>query len=531
MNRLTTGMLVFAVLGLLGCGDATPPEGAAQHQKSEIEWFAGDVEAAFALAKDAGKPVFLYWGAEWCPPCHNLKKNFFSKAEFIEASRRFVPVYLDGDTERAQLWAEKFKIAGYPTVILFSPTGVELFRMPSDVSAEQYGVLLEAAISDFRPVQEILEEVMANGPRQADPRDLELIAFHSWAQDPHTSLSDAEAFETFWRCFEEMPPEAQRLRSRFMILTLERAIPRIGVVSEIFGDGNLVVLDDERRLALRAGLLELLGSPDLWLENKVFLTLQSRRAVEALEPEPSIGRDELVAAWDAAAVEMQDHPGFSATEQLMAFVPEFELLSIQGGSEEDPVPQVLKDKVRARADRVVAEANDPGEFQSTLNMTVWLLQMAGLRDEAKDLLAEHLDDAVAPHYFLSLLGDLSVDDPEIALGWHRKAFEQAGQSSSGIKWGTSYVLRLIQVTPDDPASINEASRQLIGLMVSNEDAFAGRNVQYLENLEEALLEWAAATDNQEIIEDLRNEISVQCDRFGDDIGAQQLERCMAFLID
>lgn len=523
-------VLVLSLLFVLGCGDATPAGDETGTVKPEIAWFEGDVEAAFAFAKDAGKPVFLYWGAEWCPPCHNLKKNFFVKQEFIEASKKFVPVYLDGDTERAQLWGEKFKIAGYPTVILFSPTGVELFRMPTDVTAEQYGVLLEAAISDFRPVVDVLAEVMEEGPGAADSGDLELIAFHSWTGDPNLTLSDAEAFEAFWSLYTETPPDLDRLRSRFMVLTLERAMPKIGVVSQIYGDGDLVVLDEDRRATLRSGLMNLLGSPDLWLENKVFLTLQSSRAVGVLEPEPGAGRDELADAWSAAAVEMQDHPGFSATEQLMAFVPEFELLSLAGHAAGDPIPQTLQDKVRARAEKIVAEADDPGEFQSTLNMTVWLLGMAGLKDEAKTMLDEHMDETVAPHYFLSLLGDLHADDPQVALSWHRQAFEQAGQTSSGIKWGTSYVLKMLALTPDDTTAIGDACRQVITLMIRNEDAFAGRNVQYLGSLESALLQWADSTDNGQLIDDLRAEIAAQCDRFGDDVNPAQVERCLAFLV-
>lgn len=530
MSRPTIGVLVFSALVLISCGDATGPEGAPEPRAPVIEWFAGDVEEAFAWAKTEGKPVFLYWGAEWCPPCHNLKKNFFSKTEFIEASKRFVPVYLDGDTERAQIWGEKFEIAGYPTVILFSPTGVELFRMPTDVTAEQYGVLLEAAVRDFEPVDEILARLADSGVAGADEFDLELVAYHSWAQDQRVDLDRAELAAVFWRLFEETPPESDRLRARFMTLTVEHAVPRIGAVREIYGDGKLGELTDEQRAELRAGMMSLLTDPDLWPENKIFLTLQSKSAVEILEPEPSSGRNELVSTWVAAAAEMQGHPEFSATEQLMAFVPEFELLSIQGHVEGEPIPDALRDKVLTRADRVVAEADDPGEFQSTLNMVVWLLGMAGLQEEAKAMLDEHLDETVAPHYFLSLLGDLNADNPEVALDWYRQAFEQAGDGSSGFKWGTSYVLRLIQLTPEDVAAIDGASRQIIALMVSNEDAFAGRNVVYLKQLETALLAWADSTGNHEVIVGLRSEIADHCDRFEGDIASEQVERCLAFLV-
>lgn len=531
MNRLTTGMLVFAAIALMGCGDATTPEGAAQHQKSEIEWFAGDVEEAFTFAKETGKPVFLYWGAEWCPPCHNLKKNIFSKAEFVEASRRFVPVYLDGDTERAQIWGEEFAIAGYPTVILFSPTGIELYRMPTDVTAEQYGILLEAAVADFEPVDEILTRLAETGPVGADELDLELVAYHSWSQDRSVGLDRAELTTIFWRLFDETTAEADRLRARFMTLAVGHAVPQIGVVREIYGEAEIGQLDEAQREALREELMALLGDPGLWPENKIFLTLQSRSAVDLLEPEPTAGRDELVQAWVTAAVGMQEHPEFSATEQLMAFVPEFELLSFQGHTEGEVVPDALREKVRTRAESVVADPGDPGEFQSTLNMVVWLMQMAGFDEEAKVLLDEHLDKTVAPHYFLSLLGDLNADDPEVALDWYRQAFEQAGTGSSGIKWGTTYVLRLIQLAPDDANAIDAAAQRLVTLMVANEDAFAGRNFVYLGQLETALTSWAEETDNQAVLDGLRTTISDECSRFEADLDPDQVDRCLAFLAD
>lgn len=95
-----------------------------------------DVEAAVAQAKKEKKAVLVeFTGSDWCPPCIIMNKNVFSKKEFIDvASKDFVLVEVDlpnGDKELAaknQIVAEKYKIEGFPTVILLNGEGKEFSR-------------------------------------------------------------------------------------------------------------------------------------------------------------------------------------------------------------------------------------------------------------------------------------------------------------------------------------------------------------------------------------------------------------------
>ncbi|MEI8347859.1 MAG: thioredoxin family protein, partial [Pseudomonadota bacterium] len=69
---------------------------------SGIDWHTATVEEAFAKAAKINTPLFLYWGALWCPPCNQIKKVIFSSAIFKKEIPNFVAVYLDGDEPQAQ---------------------------------------------------------------------------------------------------------------------------------------------------------------------------------------------------------------------------------------------------------------------------------------------------------------------------------------------------------------------------------------------------------------------------------------------
>src|SRR2546429_8648086 len=162
---LGSALASCAIAALAPAGAAAPPAANAATTKTTpietgISWYKGDVDSAFGVAKAEKRPVFLYWGAVWCPPCNPVKATIFNRQDFIERSRFFVPVYIDGDSPSAQRLGARFKVSGYPTMILLKPDGTEITRLPGEADAEQYIRVLSMGINGARPVKETLSAAL-----------------------------------------------------------------------------------------------------------------------------------------------------------------------------------------------------------------------------------------------------------------------------------------------------------------------------------------------------------------------------------
>ncbi len=94
------------------------------------------IDEGFAEARASGKPLLLYFTADWCPPCHNLEHEIFHSSRFVEGIEEdFVPVKVtdrrreDGrnapDVDALQ---KNTRVTSFPTLVVVRPDGIAAVR-------------------------------------------------------------------------------------------------------------------------------------------------------------------------------------------------------------------------------------------------------------------------------------------------------------------------------------------------------------------------------------------------------------------
>ncbi|MCW8194347.1 thioredoxin family protein [Proteobacteria bacterium 005FR1] len=493
-------ILLLASLLFTGCErepmDPQVPQESASESTADIPWFPGTVEEAFATAAKQDKPLYLYWGAVWCPPCEEIKQTVFKDPNFIAQSKLFIPVYLDGDTGRAQTWGEHFAVQGYPTMIIFNAGGEEVTRIPGAIEIERYNDVLRLSLDGLRKTSTLIEQAL-NTPDKLSAEDFTQLAYYSWEQEN----LDGEI---------EATPE--------LLAQLSTAADQKGntlAASRLFLQSLLLThslgqsLSPEQQRNAQQRLESLLADQRLVLANHDMSMFWSEEVMRLIT-EPGDTRQALSDQWATAMEDVRQHPSLSKAEQLGSWYPQLHLYWLNN-PEAQHLPAETLAAVRQHV-TAMDESTQGSARQTVINKAYQVLQAAHLDDESRAMLLAEVEKSGSPWYFMSGLASLAEKQQDVASAsdWLKRAYDAAEGKATRFQWGVEYVTGLIRMQPERVEEISSALSGLLDNLEQDRDVFSGRNFGRLQTLRNSLDDWKEKEQARESIEKLELRLSAAC---------------------
>lgn len=170
LSVIFVGMSIFALVGcsssafrnlsfLNGSGGDDISAIGEQSASGGLTIWHDSFEVAQQKSRETGKPILVdFTGSDWCGWCIKLKKHVFETAEFETwAHENVVLLELDfphhsrqnaaikAQNERLQ---EKYKVSGFPTVLILSPDGHVQAKMGYEKDPHQWIGSLESKLAN-----------------------------------------------------------------------------------------------------------------------------------------------------------------------------------------------------------------------------------------------------------------------------------------------------------------------------------------------------------------------------------------------
>jgi thioredoxin-related protein len=502
LTMLRSNLLLLAAASLIACtseqGPASPGvDATATVDAIEIDWYAGSVDDAFATAKATGKPVYLYWGAAWCPPCHAINVTVFNRPEFIERSRLFVPVYLDGDTENAQAYGEKFGVRGYPTMIVFDSSGVELTRIPGGIDLQAYASILDVALRQTSSATTLVANLDSK-PGLLAANDCMLLAYYSWDQDT-AILANQDAASAFRHMYEACPATLPVERSVLYFAWLDEALT---------ADDGADLSAAERADALQQ-ITALLGDDRLIRANIFTVLFAADDFVSTLTEAGSAERTDLLARYAAAYDRLAADESIYKRERIYTLIGRIGLERVD--DDEAELSSGLQEQIRAMVRWANETTPSVYERQPIINALGNVLAEAGMDDVAKPLLLAELEKSQQPYYYMVELADIEqrAGNFDAAVEWLRQAYETSQGPATRFQWGNYYLAGLLEMQPDDVRLIQDTAVGLIEELQNSVGLYQRPKAQFT-GMQDKIRNWSETHGRVAEMGDIRRAVLEVC---------------------
>jgi thioredoxin-like negative regulator of GroEL len=464
---------------------------------SSIAWFKGDVDAAFARARMQHRPLFLYWGASWCPPCNQVKATLFKRQDFIERSSQFIPVYIDGDEPSAQKLGDRFRVRGYPTMILFASDGSEITRLPGEIDPQQYLQVLSFGLGTGRSAHATLSAALGPGASTLTAEDWALLASYAWDTDEGQLVPTDRLAATLVALAAACPARYQASSDRLALRAISATAAGRGTVTADRARALAhvrAVLDDPARARAQFDVL-----------------VESASVIAGAITDPgSSERRELIGRLDTRLAAFARDSSASTADRLDALATRAELQKLA-----DPnaaVPTALSDAIRTAVAQADRDTTDRFERQAVISSGADALSAAGLDAESDALLKAELSRSASPYYPMI---ELAVNarkrgDSAAALDWYEKAYAVAQGPATRLQWGARYVIALTELAPGEQERVDRAVTGVIADLSPSPETFHGRNQAMLQRLGVALRQWNSTHAHDTVLQNAVLKMDAVC---------------------
>src|SRR5437762_165409 len=230
-------------------------------------------------------------------------------------------------------------------MILFTPDGREIVRLPGEADPEQYMQVLTMGMNGARPVKDTLAAALSGGGKHAlSADDWRMLAYYSWITDEQQLIPQKNVAPTLKRLAQACPAEQKETAVRLELKALAAGASAKGA-------------KPSPDAAATARLLAVLGDPRLVRENFDTLTEYADKIAGFATAPKSPERGRLVAAWTAALDRLVADASLSTTDRLVAVSAQVGLARLD--AKDAPLPPALLKTVREQVARADRETTDP----------------------------------------------------------------------------------------------------------------------------------------------------------------------------
>jgi len=107
--------------------DTLAGERARPRAPQPFPWIESNLDQGMSRAQESGRKLIVDFWATWCGPCRSLDEWIWSDAEVAAVlNAGYVGVKLDADLEKDLV--KRYRVEGYPTVIVLDSSGTEIKR-------------------------------------------------------------------------------------------------------------------------------------------------------------------------------------------------------------------------------------------------------------------------------------------------------------------------------------------------------------------------------------------------------------------